>query len=98
MAQPRIVDAVTLRHFGVVNRMDILEKRLHGYPPPRWTETVQSEILARIDDDDCSAVLAARYLGTPGVVPIDGLAEVFRTRRALSLNEQPPGAHLGEAE
>jgi hypothetical protein len=97
MVEPRIVDAVTLRHFGIIDRMDILELRLHTYPLPRWTDAVRSEILDSIHEDGCATVLSATYLGDPGI-PIDGLAEIFRIRRALSSGEQNPKAHLGEAE
>ena len=41
---PVIHDAVTLRHFAAVARMDVLEA-CHGHrPEPRWTEAVRAEI------------------------------------------------------
>src|SRR3712207_5672481 len=98
MAEPRLVDAVTLRHFGVLNRMDVLGARLSGYPLPRWTQAVQEEIFQHLDEDDCSAVLAAPFMGNPRDIPGDELAEVFRIQRALSTGDESPTAHLGEAE
>lgn len=38
---PVIHDAVTLRHFAAVGRMDVLEA-CHGHrPEPRWTEGIE---------------------------------------------------------
>jgi hypothetical protein len=98
MAQPRLVDAVTLRHFGVVNRMEVLGARLVDCPQPRWTDAVRDEILEHMDEDDCSAVLAADFLGSPYRIPMNKLSEVFRIRKGISDEDGDSARHLGEAE
>jgi hypothetical protein len=98
---PRVVDGVTLRHFGIVERMSLLEARVDGYPEPRWTETVRSEVLAGIGQAECDAVLAAGFLGVPYEVVDPGeLAQVFRLRAALrgDAGEDDLLRDLGEAE
>jgi hypothetical protein len=99
---PRIVDAVTLRHFGVIERMSVLEHRVDGYPRPRWTETVRSEVLAGIDQPECLAVLAAGFLGQPYEVPPEDLPAIMRLRIALRAatgdQDDDPTRDLGEAE
>jgi len=96
-AEPRLVDAVTLRHFGAVHRMDVLEARLQGYSHPRWTEAIQDEILRYIDEDDCATVLASGFLGTPYHIPDEAFAEVFRLQIALGGGTDAL-QNLGEAE
>ena len=99
MAEPRLVDTVTLRHFGVVDRMDILEARLVGYDHPSWTDAVRSELLRHEAEDGCQRVLESSFLGSPkDDFSAVELAEVFRIRRALSLDDSDSQLHLGEAE
>jgi hypothetical protein len=98
LSEPRVIDAVTLRHFGVVDRMDVLERRLAGYPRPYWTLGVQSELLDAAGLDECANALAAPFLRNPYVVPPEGLTEVFMLRRALTVDEHDRREHLGEAE
>jgi hypothetical protein len=98
MGEPRIVDSVTLRHFGCVDRMDILQARVYGCAPPRWTEAVQSELLDHVDEEGCQRALAASFLGTAREVPMNELKEVFTIRRALSVDNRDSLAHIGEAE
>jgi predicted nucleic acid-binding protein len=99
MAAPRIVDTVTLRHFGAINRLDFLESRLDGYDRPRCTGAVWSELFNAAErEEDCQRVLEAGILGNPHEVVIRDFKEVFRIRAALSLDETESLQHLGEAE
>ena len=98
MAEPRLTDAVTLRHFGAVGRLDVLEKRLTTFPAPRWTLAVYEEIRAFADDEACSEILEAQFLGLPAEVDFSLLRDVFLTRRALTEDDSDPLANLGEAE
>ena len=99
---PRIVDGVTLRHFGVIDRMSLLEARLVGFPEPRWTEVVRSEVLAGLDQPECAAVLSASFLGQPYEAPLSEQAAVFRLRVAIrgasDDEDDDPERDLGEAE
>jgi hypothetical protein len=96
MAEPRLVDSVTLRHFGIVNRLDVLENRLEGYENPRWTEAVQSEIFDHREADGCDRVLAAQFMGTAHEVPLS--KDLFVIQRVLTLEDGSSSKHLGEAE
>jgi hypothetical protein len=98
MANYRLLDTVTLRHFGVINRMDIVEMRLTGYDRPAWTDAVRSELLRDANGDGCGRVLEATFLGTPEDFSVSDLAEIFRIQRALSGDTMDPLLHLGEAE
>jgi len=98
MRSLKIVDAVTLRHFGCIERLGLLEGLLATCERPCWTDAVWSEILAGISEPECRNVLEASFLGTPAVVAAEGLAEVFRIRAALDDGKQSATAHLGEAE
>jgi hypothetical protein len=98
MADPRLVDAVTLRHFGITEHLAALEHVLSAYQPPYWTDAVRSEILAGIGRPDCDNVLAASFLGVPYQIPSTELAEVMKIRIALSDGNGSPAEHLGEAE
>ncbi|SRR6266568_2280488 len=97
---PRLVDGVTLRHFGIIDTMSLLEARVARCPGPRWTETVWSEVLAGIGRPECDAVLAARFLGQPYQVSVDDLEGVFRLRIALrdQSDDGDRARDLGEAE
>lgn len=96
-----MIDGVTLRHFGMVERMSLLKARVDSYPEPRWTETVRSEVLAGIGRPECDAVLAAEFLGVPYEVDDpDELLQVFRLRARLGSDaiDDDPLRDLGEAE
>ena len=97
MPDQLLVDAVTMRHFGVVHRMDVLAARLAGYPPPRWATAVQSEILDHIDEDDCKTVLEADFLGNSYSLPDGALSDVFHLQIALG-GRSGTTEQLGEAE
>lgn len=98
MTNPRLVDAVTLRHFGITERLEVLKHVLLPYPPPHWTDTVRSEILAGIGQPDCANVLAASFLGPPHQIPTAELAEVLKIRIVLSGGKSHSTENLGEAE
>src|ERR1700691_4696822 len=98
MTGPRLVDAVTLRHFGITEHLAALKHVLSLYPLPYWTDAVRSEILAGIGQPDCDNVLAASFLGTPHQILTTDLAEVMRIRIALSDGKSHTTEHLGEAE
>ena len=98
MTYPRLLDAVTLRHFGITEHLAALEHVLSAYPLPYWTDAVRSEILAGIGQPDCDNVLAASFLGVPHQIQTTELAEVMRIRIALSDGNSRSAEHLGEAE
>lgn len=99
MTGPRLLDAVTLRHFGCIESMSILESRTTDRPHPRWTFAVREEIWAGMGRHDCDVVLSSAFLGPPHQVPMAEFVEVYRLQVALSSGRQPAGAqHLGEAE
>jgi hypothetical protein len=99
MTEPRLFDAVTLRHFGCIDRLSVLERLLVGTPVPRWVDAVRSEVLAGMGNTDCANVLAAGFLGQPyEVTDARDTADVFRTRTALSDGRGASNKHLGEAE
>lgn len=97
MPDPRLIDAVTLRHFGTVQRMDIIATRLEGYPLPHWTHAVQDELLREIADYGCGTVLASGVLGNPYQVPDSAQLELIRTQIALG-GTAGSLEQLGEAE
>jgi hypothetical protein len=99
MTAPRLHDAVTLRHFGCIESMSILESRIADRPHPLWTFAVREEIWAGMGRHDCDVVLSVSFLGTPYEVPVKDLPDVYRLQIALSSGRQPAGSqHLGEAE
>lgn len=97
---PVLHDAVTLRHFAVAGRMDVLWA-CHGHrPEPRWTERVRSEIeLAESAGEAyCSDVLSESWLGSPAEPSIAELAEIYRLQVGLNAGQRPPQGDRGEAE
>jgi hypothetical protein len=100
MATPRIIDTVVLRHFGTINRLDILVSRLYHYPPPRCSGEIFREVFkaAERDEEGCPRILESGILGTPREVDLRDMKTVFEIRRALSLDESESLRHLGEAE
>jgi hypothetical protein len=99
MTDPYLCDAVTLRHFGTIRRLDILELR-HGHlDPPHWTQAVADEIrVAAGNDPGCSVVLAASWLSTPVVPEPSHLRGILQLQIGLNDGRRPPTAHAGEAE
>lgn len=94
-----LYDAVSLRHFAVAGRLDILETR-HGHlAPPRWTEAVQTEIAAAAARDAGSrTVLAHAWLGDPIVPTALDQAAIMGIWIGLNDGRRPPIDHAGEAE
>jgi hypothetical protein len=97
---PRIFDGVTLRHFGAIEQLSLLAARVKGYPLPRWTRAVRSEVLAGLGRPDCDAVLGASFLGLPFEVAYADLGAVFRLQVALrgGPSDHDSSRDLGEAE
>lgn len=98
MAGPYLYDAVTLRHFGEVDRMDVLESRHSHAPPPRWTDAVAQEIAAASSLPECRVVLAAEWLGTPLSPTEADLPAIIKIQIGLNEGRRPPIMHAGEAE
>jgi hypothetical protein len=99
MTEPYLCDAVTLRHFGTIGRLDILETR-HGHlDPPHWTQAVADEIRAAAGSDPgCSAILAASWLYVPVGPELADLSGILQLQIGLNDGHRPPTAHAGEAE
>jgi predicted nucleic acid-binding protein len=97
---PVIHDAVTLRHFAAVQRMDILEACHSHRPEPRWTEAVRSEIESaeRSGESHCSDILQETWLGVPAEPSVAELADVYRLQVGLNDGRRPPKGDRGEAE
>jgi len=95
-----IYDAVTLFHFAVVGRLDVLELR-HGHrPPPRWTEAVRDEISvgAAHGMPGAQTILDASWLDAP-ISPSSGdLRGITMLQVGLNDGQRPPTKHAGEAE
>jgi len=100
MPNPALHDAVTLQHFAVAGRLDVLDN-CHGHlPMPRWTDTVHDEVEAGHHRGyaHCGPVLQCGWLGTPVQPSASDLRKI--TRIHIGLNEGRPesDSHLGEAE
>lgn len=97
---PVIHDAVTLRHFAAVGRLDILHA-CHGHrPEPRWTEGIRAEIASamRAGETHCSDILDETWLGDPVAPSGAELKDVYRLQVGLNAGMEPPTGDRGEAE
>ena len=97
---PVIHDAVTLRHFAAVNRMDVLQA-CHGHrPEPRWTEQIHAEIesATRSGEAHCFDILDEAWLGTPVAPSVDELKDVLHLQVGLNAGKYPSEGDRGEAE
>lgn len=97
---PVIHDAVTLRHFAAVGRMDVLEA-CHGHrPEPRWTERIRLEIKSAIPKGEtyCSDILDETWLGEPVAPSVAELKDVLHLQVGLNDGKYPPEGDDGEAE
>ena len=97
---PVIHDAVTLRHFAAVERMDVL-RTCHGHrPEPRWTAGIRAEIESakHADESHCADVLNETWLGVPAEPTDSELAIVYRLQVGLNDGREPPKGDRGEAE
>ncbi len=95
-----IHDAVTLRHFAAVQRLDVL-RDCHGHrPEPRWTEGIRAEIKSAMHagKSHCADVLAAAWLGDPAVPSVAEMGDVYRLQVGLNDGREPPRGDRGEAE
>ena len=97
---PVIHDAVTLRHFAAVKRLDVL-RTCHGHrPEPRWTTRIRAEIESaeRAGESHCSDILRETWLGTPAEPSVAELGDVYRLQVGLNDGRRPPTGDQGEAE
>ena len=60
-----LYDAVTLRHFGAIARLDVLEARCRYLDPPHWTQAVYDEINDAVNSPGCREILNAGWLSSP---------------------------------
>lgn len=99
MPGPALYDAVTLRHFAVAGRLDILVSRHSHLPVPRWTEAVHGEIEAAAGFDVAArAVLDTAWLGDPIAPGATDQPPIMSIWIGLNEGRRPPTAHAGEAE
>ena len=97
---PVLHDAVTLRHFAAVERMDLL-RTCHGHrPEPRWTTGISAEIESaeHAGESHCSDILGETWLGVPAEPTTSELAIVYRLQVGLNGGREPPKGDRGEAE
>jgi len=106
MADPVLYDAVTLRHFSSISRLDLLEL-CHGYrSEPRWVAAVRNEISVadRSGFRECRSILDTTWLGEPLDPEEDDLGQIARLQIALGnagFEEEDAAEklkHRGEAE
>jgi hypothetical protein len=95
-----LCDAVTLRHFGEIQRLDILEVRYGHLDPPHWTQAVADEIAqaANLGFPGCRAILALPWLSNPVTPQMSDLPGILKLQIGLNDGRRPPTAHIGEAE
>lgn len=73
MPTPVLYDSVTLRHFAVISRLDLLESCHGTCDEPRWTAAVKNEITASASfgNAECHSLLETSWLGE-AVAPSSG--------------------------
>lgn len=100
MTTLRLYDAVTLRHFGTIGRLDVLEARCKYLDPPHWTQAVADEIgrAANSGQPGCREILAAKWLSPPIEPLVQDLRAIVLVQIGLNDGRRPPVAHAGEAE
>jgi len=94
-----LFDAVTLRHFGASEALDVCRELTSPREHPRWTDAVSREIAAggRLNLDECLAVQECAWLGIPIEPDVLDLGSILRLQRALSDSTTARG-NAGEAE
>lgn len=96
---PVLYDAVTLRHFAAVSRLDILKTRHQNRPEPRWTKGVFQEIRKAADQTTyCAAILGEPWLGSPANPTETQARKIYLMQTMLMRPGDTPNAHLGEAQ
>lgn len=100
MTALRLYDAVILRHFGTIGRLDVLEARCRYLDPPHWTQAVADEInnAANMGQPGCREILAAKWLSAPLEPQVADLRRIMLIQIGLNDGRRPPVAHAGEAE
>lgn len=105
MAGPVLYDAVTLRHFAAVRRLDLLRLCHEAHDEPRWAEAVKHEISdARLaGHGECAEILTFSWLGEPLEPQAEDQRAINFLRIALGdagTTASGDGLHrnLGEAE
>jgi predicted nucleic acid-binding protein len=104
--RPVLYDAVTLRHFATVSRLDLLFACHSEREEPRWTATVKKEVsrAADLGRSECRSILEMSWLGEPVTPAVEDLRAIARLRVALgnagfeAEDEASDFQHLGEAE
>ena len=97
---PVIHDAVTLRHFAAVRRLDVLQACHCHRPEPRWTEAIRAEIESAelAGESHCTDILQATWLGAPAEPDVAELRDVYHLQVGLNDGRRPPTGDRGEAE
>ena len=96
--KPILHDAVTLCHFAVVSRLNILEQRHSNRPEPRWTRGVHEEIQkAAAQTTYATSILQAAWLEDPVIPTNMDTMQIALIRTALNPKENAPCDNLGEA-
>lgn len=100
MTIPCLYDAVILRHFGAISRLDILAARCSYLDPPHWTQAVADEIgeAASQGQPGCRALQAASWLSAAIAPEHEDLRKIVLIQIGLNEGRRPPTAHAGEAE
>jgi predicted nucleic acid-binding protein len=100
MQAPLLYDAVTLRHFAAVGKLDVCERTYGALTGPRVCRTVYDEITrhATAGSVECVALLSCGWLGHPIAPSAEDLKQVFRLLTALHGGVHVHGTDTGEAE
>jgi hypothetical protein len=93
-----LYDAVTLRHFGAIARLDVLEARCRYLDPPHWTQAVYDEISDAVNSPGCREILAAGWLSSPLAPQSEDQRKILLIQIGLNDGRRPPVEHAGEAE
>lgn len=98
-SKPMIFDAVTLRHFGAAEALEVCRQLAEPRNFPRWTDAVSSEIArgVRLGREECISVQECAWLGAPQEPDIVDLTAITLLQRALSTGAAAEG-NAGEAE
>src|SRR5262245_42100332 len=100
MQAPLLYDAVTLRHFAAVNRLDICELSSRPLAGPRWSEAVRDEIERHANRGiaECAAILTSVWLSHPIAPSSSDLLPIAKLQTALGGVGRLAGDDAGEAE